>query len=162
MYKKEIERKFLVNKSNMPSLSKYPKLDIKQGYLSQQHDSLTVRVRSTFDVRFDSEPTFELELKDDGELIRNEIGYVITKEEFETSFELCGTKTISKIRYLVPSDKNDGKILEVDVYEDFDFVTCEYEGESEVEVKSFISEDWFLKEVTYDNNYTNASLANNK
>lgn len=156
MYKKEIERKFLVDKTKMPDLSNYPKLDIKQGYLSQKHDSLTVRVRST------NNEKFELELKDDGKLVRNEIGYVITKEEFETSFMLCGTKTISKTRFLVPSDKNNGKILEVDVYEDFDFITCEYEGESEVDVESLILEDWFLEEVTYDSNYTNASLANNK
>ena len=156
MYKKEIERKFLVDITKMPNLSNYSKLDIKQGYLSQIHDSLTVRVRST------NNEKFELELKDDGDLIRNEIGYIITKEEFEISFALCGTKTISKTRFLIPSDKNGGKILEVDVYEDFDFITCEYEGESEVEVNSIILEDWFSTEITYDKNYTNASLANNK
>lgn len=153
MYKKEIERKFLVDKTKMPNLSQFECLNIKQGYLSQQYDSLTVRIRSTNDKEF------ILELKDSGSMVRNELGFTISREEFNDSYILCGQKVITKKRYLVPSEKNNGKILEVDVYDDFNFITCEYEGESVIEVEALIMEDWFTEDVTQNNEYSNKNLA---
>jgi len=153
MYKQEIERKFLVDKAKMPNLSDFKCINVKQGYLSQQYDSLTVRVRS-----FNNDKFF-LEMKDNGKMVRNELTFMITKEEFDISYALCGEKIITKKRYFIPSEKNNNKILELDVYDDFDFITCEYEGESVIEVESFISEDWFLEDVTNDGGYSNNNLA---
>ena len=153
MYKKEIERKFLVDKTKVPNLSQFKCINVKQGYLSQQHDSLTVRVRSFNDNEF------FLEMKDSGVMVRNELTFMITKEEFEISYALCGHKIITKRRYLVPSEKNNGKILEVDVYDDFDFITCEYEGTDIMDVETLISEDWFSEDVTLKGEYSNKNLA---
>ena len=153
MYKKEIERKFLVNKSKLPELSNFKCIDVKQGYLSQLRDSLSVRVRS-----FNDE-IFFLEMKDGSGMIRNELTMYIDKEEFDVLFSRCGDRVVIKKRYEIPSEKNNGKILEVDVYRDFDFITCEYEGDSEEDVKSIILEDWFAEELTNKPNYSNKSLA---
>lgn len=156
MYKKEIERKFLVNKAKMPDLSQFKCIEVKQGYMSQLRDSLSVRVRS-----FDDEKFF-LEMKDGGGMVRNELTLYITKEQFEETFPICGERIIVKKRYFVPSEKNDGKILEVDVYRDFDFITCEYEGENEEDVQNLIWEDWFKEELTNKPEYSNKSLAYNR
>lgn len=156
MYKQEIERKFLVDKSKMPKLDNFQCIDVKQGYLSGRNDNLTVRVRSFNDNQF------FLEMKDAGTMVRNELTFLITKEEFETSYELCGLKKITKKRYLVPSEKNDNKILEVDIYDDYDFITCEFESDNLVEVESLILEDWFVEELTYKGEYSNKNLAYKK
>jgi CYTH domain-containing protein len=153
MYKKEIERKFLVNKDNMPDLLKYSYIEIKQGYLSQPNDNLSVRVRS-----FDDEK-YSLDMKDGKGLVRDELTLYITKEQFEETFPICGERIIVKKRYFVPSKKNNDKILEVDVYRDFDFITCEYEGENEEDVEILIWEDWFMEELTNKPEYSNRSLA---
>lgn len=153
MYKKEIERKFLVNKDNMPDLLKYSYIEIKQGYLSQPNDNLSVRVRS-----FDDEK-YSLDMKDGKGLVRDELTLYITKEQFEETFPICGERIIVKKRYFVPSKKNNDKILEVDVYRDFDFITCEYEGENEEDVENLIWEDWFKEELTNKPEYSNRSLA---
>lgn len=156
MYKKEIERKWLVAKNKLPDLSKYPVIQIKQGYLSQLHDSLMVRIRNENDERY------TLDLKDSGTKIRNEISYSISKEEFDVSYQLAGQKTISKKRYLVPSSHDLSRVLEVDVFDDIDLVMVEYETEDETLTDSLILEDWFGLEVTEDYSYTNLQLAYNK
>ena len=153
MYKQEIERKFLVNISKLPDLSDYECIYMKQGYLNGPNDTLSVRVRSINDEKF------ILETKDGGLMVRNELTFNISKDEFDISYALCGNKTITKRRYLVPSEKNNGKILEVDIYDNFDFITCEYEGESLVDVESLILEDWFLEELTDKPEYTNQNLS---
>ena len=156
MYKKEIERKFMVDKSKMPDLSQFKSTEIKQGYLSQLRDSLSVRVRS-----FDDEK-FVLDMKDGSGMVRNELTLYIDKEQFDETFTVCGERIIVKKRYFVPSEKDKGKILEVDVYRDFDFITCEYEGENEDDVNSLIWEDWFSEELTNKPEYSNKSLAYNR
>jgi CYTH domain-containing protein len=156
MYKTEIERKFLVNKGSMPDLSKFEYSNVKQGYLSQEHDSLSIRVRSFIG---DDIECYYLDMKDSGLLSRNELTFIISKYEFETSFKLCGLKTISKKRYYVPSEKNKGKTIEVDIYEDFDFITCEIECESILEAESLIWEDWFSEDLTHKGEFSNMNLA---
>lgn len=156
MYKKEIERKWLVKKEFLPDLTKYPSIQIKQGYLSQLHDSLTVRVRS------ENGDMFTLDVKDSGTKIRNEISYSISKEEFDVSYQLSGQKTISKKRYLIPSSFNRSRVLEVDVYDEIDLTVVEYEGETEEIVDSLNTEIWFGDEVTDDHTYNNFQLAYNK
>jgi CYTH domain-containing protein len=92
-------------------------------------------------------------------MIRNEITLFIDKEEFDTLFTICGERIIIKKRYFIPSKMNNNKFLEVDVYRDFDFITCEYEGDTEEDVKSLILEDWFIEELTNNSNYSNKNLA---
>jgi len=156
MYKKEIERKWLVKKELLPDLTKYPHVKIKQGYLSQLHDSLMVRIRS------ENNEKFTLDLKDSGTKMRNEISYNISKEEFDVSYLLAGQKTISKRRYLVPSSSHPERVLEVDVFDEFDLIVVEYEGDTEILVDSIKIENWFGQEVTEDLSYTNIQLAYKK
>jgi CYTH domain-containing protein len=44
MYNKEIERKFLVDRIKLPNLDNLDSILIIQGYLSNKHDNLEVRV----------------------------------------------------------------------------------------------------------------------
>lgn len=156
MYNKEIERKWLVKRELLPDLSKYSSIQIKQGYLSQLHDSLMVRVRS------ENGEKFTLDLKDGGTKIRNEISFDISNEEFNVSYQLAGQKTISKKRYLVPSSSDSTRILEVDVFDDLDLIVVEYEAKDEITVDTLVPEEWFGTEVTDDYSYTNLQLAYNK
>lgn len=157
MFKQEIERKWIANLGGLKKdLSSYECDRIIQGYLSQEADSLTVRVRSV------NSETHYLTIKDSGLKVRNEITYDITKSEFETSLILCGTKIIKKKRYFIPSSFNPNNTIELDVFDDFEFSIAEFEGDSEIEVDSFQEEDWFVKEVTNDFKYHNNYLAYNK
>lgn len=158
MYKKEIERKFLVNRSLMPDISSIKPIKILQGYLSSIYDLLEVRVRSE---EIDNNIEYYLILKDSGTKIRNEICYRITKEEYDESIQLCGNKVINKIRYKIPHSKDNSKILELDIYSDIDLIVCEYEGESEIDVDNLIPEDWFIKDITEDPKYKNFNIAMN-
>lgn len=154
MYKKEIERKWLIN-GNLPILNNYPKIKIKQGYLSQQFDSLTVRVRS------ENDTNFFVTIKDSGTKIRNEITYNITKEEFDVSYQLAGKKTISKTRYLIPSTSDSNRILELDIFDNIRLMMVEYEDDTIDLVDSLVEEEWFGLEVTDDINYNNQQIAYN-
>jgi len=158
MYKKEIERKFLVDVTLIPDITKYPSIKIQQGYLISIYDLLEVRVRSE---EINSNLEYYLIIKDSGTKIRNEICYRITKEEYDESIQLCGNKVINKIRYKIPYSKDESKILELDVYTDIDLVVCEYEGESEIDVDNLIPEDWFIKDITEDPKYKNFNIAMN-
>ncbi|MFW6226042.1 MAG: hypothetical protein ACOC3V_03715 [bacterium] len=156
MYKKEIERKWLVDVRSLPDLSKYKFDNIKQAYLSQEHDSLEVRVRSINDKEF------YLVIKDGGTKIRNEITYTITKEEFEISFLLSGQKVIKKKRYYIPSSFDKSRILELDFIENPQLVIVEYETDNEILTDSIPKEKWFGEEVTEDIKYKNSQIAYNK
>ena len=159
MYNKEIERKWVVKREKMPDLSKYPSIRIKQGYLSQLHDSLMVRVREEDDGHAIKHT---LDLKDSGTKIRNEITFGISKEEFDISYLLAGQKIIKKRRFLIPSTGDKSRILEVDVFEDLDLIVVEYESDNETMVDTLKTEDWFDLEVTEDYAYTNIQLAYSK
>ena len=156
MFKQEIERKWIVNLGAIKDLDKYHSTRIIQGYLSQEMDSLTVRVRSLDGY------AFQLTIKDSGLKIRNEMTYKISEEEFDASLALSGNKVIEKRRYYIPSSYDADKMIEVDVFKDFGFAIAEYEGESELDVDTFIAEEWFVKEVTNDQKYQNSYLAYNK
>jgi len=158
MYKKEIERKFLVNPTLIPDITKYPSVKIQQGYLSSKYDLLEVRVRSE---EIDNNIEYYLILKDSGTKIRNEICYKISKDEFDISIQLCGNKIINKTRYKIPHSKDNSKILELDIYSDIDLIVCEYEGESEIDVDTLIPEEWFIKDITEDSKYKNFNIAMN-
>ena len=159
MYKKEIERKWLVKKDKLPDLSQYPSVIIKQGYLSQLHDSLMVRVREEDD-GYAKKHT--LDLKDSGTKIRNEISFDISEQEFNISYQLAGQKVIKKKRHLIPSSNDPRRVLELDIFNDIDLIVVEYETEDELLTDTLIEEEWFGQEVTEDYSYTNIQLAYNK
>jgi len=159
MFKKEIERKFLVDKTKLPNLNDKQCINIIQGYLSGQHDNIEVRVR--YSKYNDDNETYELVIKDMGLKKRNEITYNISKSEFDLSIMLCGNKVINKTRYLIPNSIDNTRMMELDIYNGIDLVVCEYENENEVDVDTLPMEKWFIREITDDINYKNSSIAYN-
>lgn len=144
----EIERRFLVK--NIPdNIENYEKQNITQGYIST---SPVIRLRKNND-------SFYLTCKGKGLLVRDEWETAITKEQFDTLwFKVDGNK-INKTRYKIPLNNH---VAELDIYLDHldGLVTVEVEFATVEDSKIFIAPDWFYKELTLDERYTNAYLAN--
>lgn len=154
MFKKEIKRKWLVDLNKINNINNYKFDTIKYGCLSQQHDSLNVSVMSKND------DNFELVLKDSGMKSRNNIIYNISKEEFEISIKLSGSKILEKRRYYIPSSYDNNKIINVDLYDKF--TIAEFESDNEVSVDILSEEDWFIKEVTDNEKFYSTYMVYNK
>lgn len=156
MFKKEIKRKWLVDLNKIDNINNYKFDIIKYGCLSQQHDSLNVSIIST------NSGDFKLILKDSGYKTRNNIIYSISREEFNISMSLSGSKILEKKRYYIPSTFDNNKIISVDVFNDFDFVIAEFESDNEIVVDIFREEEWFMKEVTGDEKFYSNYIVYNK
>jgi adenylate cyclase len=143
---KEIERKFLVNTSKLPTL---PKGHImKQGYVPTQ--GITVRARISDDQAF-----LTLKGRATG-LSRSEFEYPIPVEDAEQILnELCAHPLIEKTRYLIPCGDH---TWELDIFEGENegLVVAEIELGSEDE--EFKLPIWTTKEVSYDTKYRNLNL----
>ena len=143
---KEIERKFLVDTSKLPTL---PKGQImKQGYIPTQ--GITVRARISDDQAF-----LTLKGRATG-LSRSEFEYPIPVEDAQQILnELCTHPLIEKTRYLIPYGDH---TWELDIFEGDNqgLVVAEIELSSENE--SFEKPEWITKEVSYDTKYRNSNL----
>lgn len=146
MYQKQIKRKWLVDLNKIDNLEQYDCCYIKYGYLSQEYDTLSVRVESVDD-------EFYLTLKDNGMKIRNNIHYSISEDEFDVSILLSGNKTLSKKRYMIPSSFDVDRTIWVDVYDEYGFVIGEYQDQDELLVDTLPDEEWFVKEITEDEKF---------
>lgn len=142
----EIERKFLVDKTRIPRLE--TGIRIEQHYLNDIDDKWMVRLR-----QWDNE--YYLELKTIGDLSREELKFKITKEEYLEGIK-HSIKKIRKTRYIVHEN---GFSVEVDIYDDYEFVTGEIEFNSEEEAKKFVTFTWMVEDVTMDHKYRNNNLA---
>ncbi len=146
---KEIERKFLVNTVNLPSLSNGH--SIKQGYVPTHGATVRVRIR-------DEEAYLTLKGKVAG-ISRSEFEYAIpVKDAKQMLDELCTHPIIEKTRYLISYK---GHIWELDVFEGYNkgLIVAEIELESEDE--SFEKPKWVTEEVSYDRKYRNSNLISN-
>ncbi len=146
---KEIERKFLIDAKNLPSLSDGH--IIKQGYVPTQGVTVRVRVR-------DEEAFLTLKGKVTG-ISRSEFEYSIpVKDAKHMLDELCVHPIIEKTRYLISYK---GHIWELDVFEGYNkgLIVAEIELESEDE--SFEKPKWATQEVSYDKKYRNSNLISN-
>jgi len=151
----EIEKKYLVDPKRIKELKDqayyFEKID--QYYLSDINDTWTIRLRKTYDTIIRA---FFLTLKSKGLLSREEIEIKIPVQLFEENLQHART-ALSKTRYHVEIDPDLG--FEIDVYKDYDFITCEVEFETEEEAKSFVAPDWCIKDITEDPYYKNVNLA---
>lgn len=144
----EIERKFLVKR--VPgNLESFRKKSIEQGYIST---SPTIRIRQ-------SDSDYILTVKSSGQLIREEFEIAITKEEYLSLLKKVETMLVKKDRYLIPL--NNGLTAELDIYYDFleELKTVEVEFGAVYDAQRFIAPEWFGEDVTYDQRYSNSSLA---
>ena len=150
----ERERKFLVERP--PSgLARYPHKRIRQGYLSIPHrrDKMPVEVR----VR-DEGGKHVLTVKGGRGASRTEVEVPIRNEAFRSLWRLTAGKRIDKVRYRVPLVD---RTVELDVYRGKlrGLMTAEVEFDSARQLRRFRPPDWFGREVTARDEFSNARLA---
>jgi CYTH domain-containing protein len=147
---KEIERKYLVKNDIWNKLDKPAFVDIHQGYLINEN-GVTVRVRYT-----DKIGTLTIKSKQIG-ISRDEFEYEIPLNDAKHIFtHLCKTKLVKK-RYYFEGSSN---MWEVDEYlgKLEGLIIAEVELNHEAEIIKDIP-NWLGEEVSFDNAYSNASLA---
>ena len=145
--KKEIERKFLVNHSLLPSNIKGH--SYTQSYLSI-NDNGIIRIRKEGDVG-----KLTIKTKNVG-ISRSEFEYNIPMDDYEEIVRLSISETVKKTRYKVVYEN---KVWEVDEFHEKNNGLWIAEIELQNENESFKKPDWLLEEITYDYKYMNANLS---
>ena len=147
----EIERKWIVDQEKILPLLKTSGVRIEQHYINTLNDEWLIRARKLGSVHI-------LTLKSQGLMSREELEYDITEEEYYNTIKHA-VKSINKSRFYLPFDEENEVYYEIDIFDDYDFIICEVEFQSEIEALKFIPPDWCVEEVTDDSNYTNIILA---
>lgn len=144
---KEIERKFLVDQSSLPS--DINGTEYSQSYISI-NESGVVRVRI-------KEETAVLTIKSGGlEISRDEFEYEIPLEDAKALRNIFNNEIIYKTRYNIIYK---GKKWEVDQFHKQNKGLWIAEIELESEEESFDVPEWVLEEVTGDEKYYNSNLS---
>lgn len=150
----EIERKFLIDLTNIPyNLSDMERKEIVQGYIL--HNPV-VRVRAVSDLEYYM--TFKSNV-DEG-LVRNEVEFRISRDAYNKLMSRDDINTIHKNRYITTENENK---FEIDVFEGkLKGLAClEVEFDNIEDANNFNVPSWVKKEVTGDMRYTNSELAKN-
>jgi len=151
----EIERKWLVDKAKVSELllkgAGLHRERLEQYYLNTMDDEWLIRIR------MESHEYF-LTLKSKGLLSREELQVQIAPTQFQDMLKYAKSG-LKKWRYNLPIDFAKALYAEIDIYDDYDFITCEVEFKTEEESKAFIPPEWCVKEVTNDKQYKNVNLA---
>lgn len=145
---KEIERKFLVDKSQLGFIQSHKGYAIEQAYIQNEKDR-TIRVRIKGELAF-------LTLKIGVEtLSRDEFEYQIPLKDAQKMIELLNLKSLSKTRYEISYGNH---LWEIDIFEGKlkGLILAEIELKSEHE--DFDIPAWLGKEVTDNPAYLNARL----
>jgi adenylate cyclase len=144
---KEIERKFLVDKSRLPNNLEGTKYT--QGYISIT-DSGIVRVRIKGDIAV-------ITIKSAGlGIIRDEFEYQIPMDDAKSLLELFNDGVIYKTRYEIVYE---GKKWEIDQFHKENEGLWIAEIELQFENESFEIPKWVLEEVTGNEKYYNSYLS---
>lgn len=144
---KEIERKFLVDQSSLPS--DINGTEYSQSYISI-NESGVVRVRI-------KEETAVLTIKSGGlEISRDEFEYEIPLEDAKALQNIFNNEIIYKTRYNIIYK---GKKWEVDQFHKQNKGLWIAEIELESEEEPFDVPEWVLEEVTGDEKYYNSNLS---
>jgi adenylate cyclase len=147
---KEIERKYLVDKSKLPK--KLPKKNIiKQGYFKSKDSTIRVRISN-------NKAYLTIKGKTKG-ISRSEYEYEIPlSDAIEMHKEFCNERFIEKTRYNI---EYKGNIWEVDIFEGKNKGLFMAEIEMENEEYKFEKPEWILEEVSLEGKYNNSQLAKN-
>lgn len=150
----EIEKKFQINV--LPdNLEDYQKKEIEQGYLCINP---VVRIRKSNDRYI---LTYKSNYAADEENVRmcDEVELPLTEESYRHLREKADNHLISKTRYLVPLP--DGHTGELDVFHGRLRGLCfiEVEFTDEEDAARFVPPEWFGKNVSRDERYTNSFLS---
>ena len=150
----EIERQWLFDIDKVPMHSCFGYKDMEQSYLNLEPE---VRLRKeTSKSIFESDTTYWITIKGNGDLSREEINKQITKEEYEALKRIGNItedKVIKKIHWETYIGKYKLELNIVDKDTENEFCYGEIEFASEEEALAFEPLDWFGEEVTYDNSY---------
>ncbi len=149
MTNKEIERKYLVDRHNIPGdLDSYAYHDIEQAYLNTQP---VVRVRK-------SDEEYFLTYKSKGFMERAEYNLPLDEKSYYHLLKKADGNIITKRRYLIPYGKY---TIELDVFDGaFEgMVLAEVEFESLEEANAFTAPEWFIDDVTFSTKYHNSTLS---
>ena len=149
MTNKEIERKYLVDRHNIPGdLDSYAYHDIEQAYLNTQP---VVRVRK-------SDEEYFLTYKSKGFMERDEYNLPLDEKSYYHLLKKADGNIITKRRYLIPYGKY---TIELDVFDGaFEgMVLAEVEFESLEEANAFTAPEWFIDDVTFSTKYHNSTLS---
>ncbi len=146
----EIERKFLLDELPAATAHVEP-TRIDQGYLAVT-DDLEVRVRARGGDHL-------LTVKGGRGEVRTEVTVPVSREQFHDLWALTEGRRISKQRWVLPNDSQ--AEVEVDRFEaELDgLLIAEVEFASQDASRAFTPPPWFGPEVTDDDRYRNAALA---
>lgn len=146
----EIERKFLIDKTNLPAdLENFPHNELEQAYIITE-PVLRVRKKNN---------DFILTYKGKGLVAREEVEFPLPQEAYEKLLAKSEGTIISKTRYLIPEKNN--LTIELDIFHgDFEgLYLAEVEFSSEEEANSYLPPDWFGKDVSNVNTFHNSTLS---
>lgn len=146
----EIERKFLIT-DPPENYRDYPYLTIEQGYLCT---SPVVRVR-----RQDDE--YILTYKSKGLMSREEYNLPLTKEAYDHLLLKTDGTILTKKRYFIPVEGQEGLTIELDIFEGKfqGLMLAEVEFSSEEQAAAFVPPQWFGRDVTFTGEYQNSRLS---
>lgn len=161
---KEIERRFIVDKSKAPNIDKMQYLDITQGYIKVPQDSEYItRLRQTLYTDYEHVPmgeAYSLTIKGKGSLERDQFETIIWKMQFSKLWPAFMNFNIHKYRYHIPTS-NKKYTVEYDIYKNElnGLYLAEVEFKTIHEAEEYIPEDWFSSEVTNNPDFSNYNLA---
>ncbi len=146
---KEIERKFCVQK--MPDLTACTGVKISQGYIAVGENGTEVRLRRKGE-------RFYQTVKQGKGVQRTEVEVELSRSQFDNLWPLTEGRRVEKVRY----EMVEGTwTIELDVYRGHlkGLVVAEVEFETLAESSRFVPPPWFGRDVTDDDRYKNAILA---
>ena len=149
----EIEKKWLIDINNIQyDLTEAKVYNIEQTYINFSPE---IRVRRVNNSQYSF--TLKKNMSEDG-MIRDEIDFLITNEQYNELVSKKVGNTIFKTRYKILKDE---QIITIDIFKgDLEGLAyMEIEFANTEEANSFITPDWVIKDVTDDVRYKNASLA---
>ena len=146
---KEIERKFCVRE--MPNLTARSGVAIAQGYLAVDAAGTEIRIRR-------KGGQFYQTVKMGAGIKRTEVEMALSRAQFDLLWPLTAGRRVEKVRHVLTEGK---WTIELDVYRGRlkGLVVAEVEFASMVESTRFVPPPWFGREVTDDDRYKNANLA---
>lgn len=148
----EIERKFLLD-DLPPQLADADSTRILQGYLAVS-DDVEVRIRACAGDHL-------LTVKSGRGEVRGEVTVTLTREQFDELWTLTAGRRLAKRRWVITDDPEAQVNIEVDRFDGSldGLVMAEVEFPSQDASRAFLPPSWFGPEVTSDDRYRNAALA---
>ena len=146
----EIERKFLIEKENLPEdYASFPCQVIEQGYLCV---APVVRIRRSND-------DYILTYKAGGLMAREEYNLPLSRQAYLHLREKADGILISKKRYLIP--EKDSLVIELDVFEApySGLILAEVEFPTKEAALAYTPPAWFGEDVTLSGDFQNSRLS---